>query len=1583
MAKRSADDFFNEKQQSSSGSKSTKMSADDFFNRTSKEINEELKVREEKKLLEGSRAILNNTIKSVTKPIDSTVTSPVETPKTVDFKQDQANKKASVAAAPDPFSGKTLAPITPNITNDISSTLQGKVPAASLLQQTGKGPANASHNSLRTEYDIREKAIDDTNIPEILKLPSRAMNKLAFGNPVGRFVSNSFTGNSGVTQRDSTGSKAADKVTDIINEFVTPLLTPTGAPVGQGIIGSSYDATAKALSGKAGQTFLKGASKVIPGSQNVAKVAATEGIAGSLQGVGFGLQQGQDSGNEIARNAFGGAAAGLVLGGASAALGELGTSLLSRFRKSGIPESEIAEIAPELLALPEANPRTVRKQLAGEIKTTPSGDTISTPYTFRLNEATPETAAATANRQAMKNYDPIELSTKYAQDVIDEYKTLKETNSKKISNKKLYEQARQNVDTRRVTDSPIVESKLKDTNIKATDPTPYTEPVIRNPVQELSREQQIQNKVNAGEFLPQEDIDFLLSGKYDKSKAFPDETPTTSTYVKPKSELVPKTEIKPAKPKAKLKPVNKEVAATTEVAATKNVKRALEVPKENVPAKKQVRESKTEGIRSNYKTVQESGNISPELKSRVEGSKAKTYTIFKDAEANRLANENVKNIELAESKFFNNKYEGKESIATGYRLSQELDKLANATNDENLKEALFGRALAALDKTIEDLTKAGQTSQAGSLIQRMSPEGQLQNLIRKAKANNLEVKVADSVKFKQEATKYVESVDAGIQENEVSEIFSRLESGTATPDDIKNLKSYMDNARSKINLTEKPVKDKLNKELSDVRKRDKVVSFLEAQEAAAKARIEKRRGRLNSLPVEEWIDYSILISSKVARGVIKAETYVEDLVKLFGEDIKPIAREVFEKAQELVNSVSKGSIEGDFLKADKAFKRITGSNSLSQLERIVESYVKANPKVTIADIESLRKLSKSITELQGTQKLNADMEMQKILNSYEKSSVNDKINAIRYMSMLFNDATQSINAISGPMMATMGTTFDVLGSMVDIAMKGVLKTERTTTLYGTNPLRFIANYFKYAKIGGKAGWEGVNPSGIQGTNEIRGLAFKSKKNPLGIIERSLGAVAKGADYATYKTVYETELRKQGFLDAIKNGVKRSDKEGLKNHIRKFMNDPPIEAAEQADRIGKNTTFQRSDTTAGKVANWLNAAPKGVKPAVNAVIPFVRTPLNIASQAATLTPFGILKGMFQLSSLSKASQREALRTLSMGITGGVGMTSLGYYLSSLGIITGANDTGNKDVNNINEQAGRGKYRFNTSALKRYMDALIGGEGAEAAEKAAKYQKGDMAFDYNKLQPLALPLAAGAAFNEKKGSIGTKLAGSASDSFGSLFGMSSLKGIQDTFQPQYTGTEGDKNINIVNRVIESYFKSFSPSILAQEARRQDPVSRKTTYNEGLKKDLSTYFMSRTPGLSKKLPENKDSLGNTKMNPEGFVGQHLNPYKSQTANYTAAAGLIADVIERTGDKTIAPKAPAKDFSGYDDDGEKVTITLPTKRYEQLQEDTGAEITKRIMEIESNNDDEIIEAIKEIYSEVKAEQRDKLREEYELSSK
>ncbi|MNM07367.1 hypothetical protein D3C81_174090 [compost metagenome] len=1611
--------------------------------------------------------------------------APQPDPVGIDFKAAQSNQNVS------PFQDKLPAANMLQTGQGIQSTLQGKVPAANLVQQTGRGPENASQIPGISQYNTTKKEIAADNAPEIVKAYANLMNYITQGNPLGVAASRSFAGNSGATRRDSTGNATVDKVTDVINNFVTPFITPTGAPVGQGIIGSSYDATGRALSGKVGQKILSGAEKIIPGSQNVARVAATEGIAGGIQGAEFGVQQGQDSGKEIVRNALLGAAAGGVIGGAGAVIGEKVAPLLERFRKSGIPDAEIADIAPELLALPEAQPRTIRKQLAGEIKTTPSSEPIATPYTFKLGEATPDTQAASsarqaANREAVRVLDPLS-DTRYQQSVINEYKRLKADPNNNLNYKQTYDLAVKNMESKKPVNS-LVETKLKDTRI--TGKSNYTgEPIIRNP-QTPSREQEIMNKVNTKQPLTQEDIDFALSDQFDKAKMLPDSTLTESTYVKPRTV---KTEVAKVEPKAEVK-----------LAAKKTI--VTEVKKETKTSA--VPEKKTPGIRANFKTMTDSKAISPTLKGKI-AKLDQRYEVSKNADIVAKANENVKDLDFAADAYLGAKKSSAEHVATGYRLMQELDKLGK-----------HEKALNVAERLAKDLTEAGQTVQAASLISRLSPEGQLLNLIRTAEKNGKVVELADKVKFQELATKVQKTTGSGKEENSIIDILNRLEQGGASADDIKTLGDYLKSAESKIAAKPKgEVTNKLSKELRDVRKRDKVISFLEAQEAAAQARINKRRGRLNSLPVEEWIDYSILIAAKVGKGVIKAETYVEDLVKLFGEDIKPIARQVFEKAQEIANSVSKGAASGDLAKANAAFRKVSGqaeaekaivketaahvrqliedakngnltqdgvqklrdysdeiaemladkkspivhsdeqkylqkvkqlakkiaevegtktpttqdnreiSNLLRQLtnitdgvpvktkpdlklnqalsdiahdvmevtrptpkpttlqEKIVEKYIKQSAKdgieISPKDIESLRKLSKSLTDLKGLERTKADMAMQKILNSYEKSSIMDKINAVRYIAMLYNSGTQLINGLSGPAMATTARVADIFGMMIDSSLSTIMKKPRTTTLYGGNPVKFVAEYLKALKTGAKAGWEGVNPAGIHGANEIRGLTYKGKYNPLSYLERSLGAVAKGADYATYSAIYKGEMEKQGFLDALQNGIKRGDKEGIKRHIRKFINDPPEEALEQADRIAKNSTFQRNDTLGGETANWLNSGSGKVQtvvsPVVRTVFPFVRTPINIASTAVTMTPGGIIKGLIQLSSKSNATQREAIRTLSLGLTG-TGLSAVGYYLNQLGIITGSNDSGDKNVDNIREQVGKGKYRFNTSALQRYVAALLDGQGADAAAKAAKYQEGDKQFDYNKLQPLAFPLAIGAEASTLKGKP-NQVTGTVSGAAGSLYGMSTLKGLQDLVGTNNTeNTQGEKAINIFSRLGESFLKSFSPSMLAQEARRQDPIVRKTTYNDGIVADVSSYYKSRIPGLSQSLPANKTTLGQNKLNAPGIMGQYVNPYKSEVARYTQAGQFIVDLMERTGDTSIAPKPPEKKVRGKNENDESVTISIPQKRYEQLQEEIGNEIINRVMEIEGGTDEELVTQLEDIYSEVRKEYMDEVKEELGL---
>jgi hypothetical protein len=983
-----------------------------------------------------------------------------------------------------------------------------------------------------------------------------------------------------------------------------------------------------------------------------------------------------------------------------------------------------------------------------------------------------------------------------------------------------------------------------------------------------------------------------------------------------------------------------------------------------------VSQSPQQGIRGNFANQLDNGNFSPELQQVIRNTDQR-YDVKTDQAAVDTANEAVKNLSKAESDFLLNQSGGKEHIATGYRLMQELDALGE-----------HERALVIARKQAEDLTKSGQTQQAASILSRLSPEGQLLNLIRTAEKNGKEVSVADSVKFKQLAAKVQENSGAGIRENQFNGILNRMERGEdVSVDDIKKLSNYLSGAE-KVIKPSKHVKviDDIPEDFKDVRKRDRVVSFLDDAEQSALARIAARKNNLNALPLNEWADHAIVVSAQIAKGTIKAATHVEDLVKLFGEEIRPVATQVFRKAQGLVKGVSKGAGQNDLLKANQAFERISGqSKEMNVQEKVVEKYLRENPKVSPKDIDILRNLAKNVTKLSGNAKIDADISMQKILNSYEKSSVWDKTLALRYMGMLLNTHTQMINAASGPIMATTGVVADVFGSMLDVAMNKMLRTPRATTTYGTNPLRFISDYMKNLTTGAKAGWQGVNPAGIQSTNEIRGLAFPSLKNPLttlpSIAERTLGAVAKGADYATYKTVFDVEIRKQGFLDAKNSGIK--GRQNIKNHVREFVNNPPDKAIEQADRIGKNTTFQRSDTTGGKVANFLNNAPPLVKPGVNAVFPFVRTPINIASTAVTMTPAGIIKGLFQLTSKSDATRREAIRTLSMGVTG-TGIGAIGYYLSQLGIITGANDSGNKDADNIREQAGKGKYRFNTSALSRYLGSMFNGEGSEAAEKAAQYREGDRAFDYNKLQPLAFPLAIGAGANDNKDKgIAGQISGAGADAFGSLFGMSTLKGVQQVFQPSYGGTQGEKALGVPSRIAESFFKSFSPGGLAQEAKRQDPIQRKTPFNDGIVKNTTDYFKSRIPGMSQSLPSRKTTLGQDYKNAPGIKGSYLNPYRSEVAPYNKAAEIISGLIDRTGDLTLAPSAPAKTVRGKDRTGTSVSIAIPADRYAKLQEDVGNEIVKKISELPAMDDDKLATRINDIYSIVREKEMDKVKRE------
>lgn len=978
-------------------------------------------------------------------------------------------------------------------------------------------------------------------------------------------------------------------------------------------------------------------------------------------------------------------------------------------------------------------------------------------------------------------------------------------------------------------------------------------------------------------------------------------------------------------------------------------------PKAEQPKAKQElpKRPKAEPKRANFETMAEAEGISPELKAEI-AKLDDRYQPITNAETVAAADKNIsrRGVDKATTTFLSRQSTSAEHIAEGYRLMQVMD----ARGDHETAAAVAAKVAA-------DLTKAGQQAQAGRIIKRLSPEGQILALARKAEDAGMKVTPEDAKDFAKAAKDYAATASAETRTNAMQDVLDKLEAGKApTEEDIRILQSNIKRAKKFLPDEQPKTRKQAQEQAKPKTKRDRVLDTMQAAEDAAWERIRKRRN-VGILPGKgnEAVDYAIIAANRIARGTIKASNHVEQLVQLFGEEVRPLATKIYERGLKHVARHPE-------LKTIK--------KNVATAEELVDQWAKKTP-TTRADLAKVRSLAKAVGSLEGKKAKAADVQMQQIMNKYEKASITDKAQALRFMAMLGNTATQTLNASSNVAMSALKNTTDVLGGMIDIAISKALKQPRTTTAFGMNPFRFTAEMFKNMGAGAAANWKGVNPAGLHSVSELHGLAFKSKANPLHWAERSLRAVAGGADYGVYKAQFDNEILKQARLAA-----KMVPKADRAKFIRDFKANPPSEALETADNIGKETTFQQGnslgDLAAGGLTRLGNIKGKGRIPGKaleqfgRAIVPFVRTPLNILETGVSLTPGGLIRGTVELiMAKTPSARRAAITHLGLGVTG-TGMGAAGYYLHSIGVITDANDSGNKNLDEVRTESGRGAYRFNQSGMLRYLNAMFAGEGFKAAEEAAAYQEGDRTFNYNKLQPIAFPVALGAGF--KEGGV----SGGLTQGVGSLLAMSSLKSIQDVVSTGYSGSQGEKQLGVVNRIVESYLKSFSPSLLAQEARREDTTQRQTSFNKGLKADLGDYYKSRVPSLgglipeeftSKSLPAKVTPLGQTKKGMSGGLGNYLNPYQSDVQQYSQAAKVIADLIDRTGDDSIAPSAPSKKIKD---------VTIPPKRYEQYQRDIGEEITRKILDLSTElTDDQRLKRIAQIMTDTKDKYRTALKHE------
>lgn len=951
------------------------------------------------------------------------------------------------------------------------------------------------------------------------------------------------------------------------------------------------------------------------------------------------------------------------------------------------------------------------------------------------------------------------------------------------------------------------------------------------------------------------------------------------------------------------------------------------------------------------KTLRESEGVTPQVREGLANSPERTYNPITNEETLKRANDLIEKsgLDATEAQLMTKNRFNADDVAASMRMIQELQNTGQVE-----------RAVTIADKLAAQLTKAGQTVQAASIWNRLSPEGALLAAQRKVtRINENLLRGQEQVKISPEQARTITDTAGAIQASGVSqeragtvmEIMERVRNGeNILPDEKQTVLDFVSDAKRFLSPSkEKTVSPKTTrqpKEMQDVRVRDRVTSFLEEQEQAALDRIKSRRGRMNSTPFDEWADYAVVGATKLAKGAIKFADWSEQMVRDLGENVRPYLGEIFAKSQEMQS---------------QTVKKIN-DQVISRAERVAEGYIKSNEaKLSSADVDFIRNMAQKVSALSDQEKRIASQDLQAVLQGFEKVGIGRKISSAQYISMLLNPLTQIRNIVGNELLYRLERIAKVISTPLDIATSKITGGPRTVT-FKRGPSVW-EDYFKPSKDyisslgeGLKAGWKGVSPEGLTSKYDIQGQAFRSKYNPVTYLEKSLGASLQGFDYAAYTRATNQTMSEMAYLDALNKGIKGD--EAIRNHMQTVMTNLDDATHNIAREYGKFVTLQNDSKLASALTGFRRGTNKLTTGssdfgAGSIIIPFAKTPANLLLRGLDYSPAGILKAFKQTYDVLRNPNTDLTRAdVMMSVSRSLIGTSLGaaaYWLADKGALFGQSNK-DSEIRKLMQGTGIKDFQINGSAVMRMINAVFTGGDVD---EAAKLKPGDTLWAYEWAQPTSMPIAIGSnihqSIKQKQGALQT--AGEAALSGAStLLDSSVLSGIKEAFQiPQ-----GEDNAfkAVLNNLIKQVPSQFVPSLMRQFNTLFDDTLKETYAMPGdtLGK-ITNSAKSSIPYLSQQMPQRVSTLGEPQTRLNTFLDVFVSPSARSIYKPTPEAQLVIDLLNETGDSRVVPRAVQKYVSGKDIvTGEQKRIDLTPEQFVELQTIVGQETANRLKKINPN---------------------------------
>ena len=504
----------------------------------------------------------------------------------------------------------------------------------------------------------------------------------------------------------------------------------------------------------------------------------------------------------------------------------------------------------------------------------------------------------------------------------------------------------------------------------------------------------------------------------------------------------------------------------------------------------------------------------------------------------------------------------------------------------------------------------------------------------------------------------------------------------------------------------------------------------------------------------------------------------------------------------------------------------------------------------------------------------------------------DKVNAWRYLAMLSNPKTHIRNMMGNSVMR--GVSAVKRGIQASLENRLLTAGEERYTELNRNVPK---EYFDFAEIS----W--------QNEGKKRAEASGGRYNDaIGQVERNkrifntewLEKWRKGNENALFGE--DMMFKKSAYINALArymhtNGLAPSELQSVASNAS--YEKGVAFALKEADKA----TFQEASKVANLLSRMEHSSPAS-KLLMGGALPFKKTPINILKRGVEYSPVGLMNGLYKMRhdvQTGKMTKAEAIDAISAGLTG-TGIMVLGYFMASMGLITGG----------AGEDDERKQWYDQSMGSQNYALVLPNG--------------GTATIDW--LAPSVMPLMAGAELykqltsenpaNENSSAVTSTLE-AISKVANPVLEMSMLQGVTDALQSYNSGTTGVLS-DLITSTATSYGGQFIPAPVGALARTVDDTVRSSyaPKDSAITKTGEKFVrqqMNKLPFASMANEPSIDVWGNEVERTGGnIVGRafnnFINPSTYSSDKRTELDKELEKLYSATGESTVLPKAANSSF-------------------------------------------------------------------------